>query len=214
MRAPADGQERAGLVRKSVGGTERFSESPAPLQALSPQPSRPRLSLAGDAADRAARTLAERVPPPPPRAKAQDAPPPSAEATPPQPTPQPAKLSPEAAAERQQREQRAAAKARCAALTGLERRLRADAPAAFCDPPPPLKIGIDRDIAELLAGEVSKKTLGRFLVRWTGRAGYLRAVAGGGARYDLDGQAAGEVTADQRETAVAALAARDAEGAP
>jgi sRNA-binding protein len=107
-----------------------------------------------------------------------------------------------------------AARARNAAVTALERRLRADAPAVFGDRPVPLAIGIDRALAALLAGEVSGKTISRFLARWTGRAAYLRAIAGGGSRFDLAGNPAGLVTADQRENAAAALANRAAEGLP
>ena len=97
---------------------------------------------------------------------------------------------------------------RNAAVVALEHRLRELAPAVIRDPPLPLAVGARRNIAALLAGEVSKKMLCRFLARWTRRAAYLRAVAAGGPRYDLVGQPAGTVTADQRETAAATLAER------
>jgi hypothetical protein len=173
------------------------------------------LSLSGDAAARAARTLAERLPAVEPRpAKAPAKPPtdraPATEALPPA-TP---KLTPAQAAKRQEGEQRAAAKARRTAIDALERRMTAVAPAVFGDMPMPLKIGIDHDIAALLGAEARRKTLGRFLARWTRRADYLRAIASGGPRFGLDGHPAGLVTADQAETATASLAALAAKVAP
>ena len=195
MRPRADGHEGAQEVRKSVGGTERFSESPAPSQAP-PATSARRLSLSGDAAARAARTLGERLPAVAPRPAKAPAQPPA--------KPAPAIEAPRPVAPKLER----LPANRNAAVVALEHRLRELAPAVIRDPPLPLAVGARRNIAALLAGEVSKKMLCRFLARWTRRAAYLRAVAAGGPRYDLVGQPAGTVTADQRETAAATLAER------
>ena len=48
----AGGHRGAGMVRKSIGGTDQFSESPAPSQALrSPPPPRPRGTVSDTLAD-------------------------------------------------------------------------------------------------------------------------------------------------------------------
>jgi hypothetical protein len=203
---------------------------------------RPRLTLAGDAADRAARVLAERrpaaamtavawptlpaAPPPPPTpmppTPAETKPPP--EATPPteakrtRSVHQPA--DPETVAWNRAREAewlaaRAEADARAAAeVDALEARLNVLAPLVFIDPPVPLAIGIDRDITARLTGETNTATLSRFLHRWTRRAGYLHAIARGDQRRDLDGQPVGEPTPDQREAAVRWLASQRREVVP
>jgi hypothetical protein len=52
MRPHAAGHEGAGIDRKSIGGTDQFSESPAPSQALrSPPPPRPRGTVSDTLAD-------------------------------------------------------------------------------------------------------------------------------------------------------------------
>ncbi len=51
-RPPAGGRKGAQEVRKSIGGTDQFSESPAPSQALrSPRPPRPRGTVSDTLAD-------------------------------------------------------------------------------------------------------------------------------------------------------------------
>lgn len=70
--------------------------------------------------------------------------------------------------------------------------------------PVPLKIGIDRDlIARYPAATPS--ALSGWLYRWTSTTQYRRQIAAGGIRFDLDGGAAGEITADAAEFARAQL---------
>lgn len=66
-------------------------------------------------------------------------------------------------------------------------------------------------IAELTgmsAKALKEKAVNAALCRYTDTTWYLAAVAAGGARYSLDGQAAGEITAHARKGAKAALKAR------
>jgi hypothetical protein len=80
--------------------------------------------------------------------------------------------------------ERAAAEAADAEMEALLRDL---APKAFADPPSPLAIGIYGPLAELLDGEFDGAAIARFLRLWTRRPAYLRAVAAGEMRLDLDG---------------------------
>jgi hypothetical protein len=86
--------------------------------------------------------------------------------------------------------------------------LRDLAPVVFGDDVVPLKIGIDRDIAARLARETGTAMIGRFLRWWTRRTGYLRALAAGNMRPDLDGNPTGQPTSNQRQLAAKLLTAR------
>ncbi len=83
-------------------------------------------------------------------------------------------------------------------LARVEEVLRGLCPAAFCDPPRPLRIGVFIDLCELLRGEFDGSIIGSFLHAWTRRPAYLDAIARGGPRFDLDGHPVGMVTAGER----------------
>ena len=76
-------------------------------------------------------------------------------------------------------------------------------PAIFASPPPgPLKIGIAKDLQAAFPDR-NKNTISRALGRWMRwhRAWYLRALIAGAARYDLDGNECGTVTAEEQADA-------------
>jgi sRNA-binding protein len=85
-------------------------------------------------------------------------------------------------------------------------------PAAFDQgPTKPLAIGIDTEIREGLAAEVSNKQLSDTLRWWTCRDSYLIALTQPQARrYGLDGSDAGPVTDHDREIAAQRLEERRA----
>ncbi len=94
-----------------------------------------------------------------------------------------------------------AAKAAIAALSELF-------PAAFVgekwEPHKPLKVGIR---ADLIATELlTPSECSHALRAYTGRLQYQKALAAGGPRFGLDGNPTGEVTSDEVELAVAAVA--------
>jgi ProP effector len=89
-------------------------------------------------------------------------------------------------------------------------RLRALFPALFGNPPKPLKLRIQQDIQQRAPGQFSKQALSAFLRRHTGSHGYLVALANAKTRFGLDGEAAGEVSAEHRQAAVEELARRRA----
>jgi ProP effector len=62
-------------------------------------------------------------------------------------------------------------------------------------PHKPLKIGVHNDI--IAAGILHPHEIRAAIGYYRGRLQYQRALAAGGPRYDLDGNVAGEVTADQ-----------------
>ena len=66
----------------------------------------------------------------------------------------------------------------------------------------PLKHGLEEDLAVHLP-EVAPAVIEQALTRWerVRAVAYLRAIAGGGPRYDLEGQPCGEVTAEEAEAA-------------
>jgi ProP effector len=68
----------------------------------------------------------------------------------------------------------------------------------------PLRIGIHADM--VATGLVTPRECTIALTVYCGRVQYQRALAGGGARVGLNGDVAGEVTQDQIEHAVAAVA--------
>jgi sRNA-binding protein len=67
----------------------------------------------------------------------------------------------------------------------------------------PLKVGIHADL--VASGLVTPRECTIALTAYTGRLQYQRAVAAGGARFDLDGNIAGEVAPDQIEHARAVV---------
>lgn len=75
----------------------------------------------------------------------------------------------------------------------------------------PIKLRIQADIHQRAPGVFTKKALSIFLQRHTTGTAYLRAlVAEGAARIDLDGQPAGEVSAEHRDAAGVELERRRA----
>ncbi|MFG5411349.1 ProQ/FinO family protein [Piscinibacter sakaiensis] len=74
----------------------------------------------------------------------------------------------------------------------------------------PLKLRIQADIQQRAPGEFSRRVLGVVLQRHTTSTAYLKALAKGGPRIDLDGQPAGELAEEHRLAAEAELARRRA----
>ncbi len=68
-----------------------------------------------------------------------------------------------------------------------------------CEPHRPLKTGIRADIVAL--GVLTEREAKAALRLYASRTMYQRAIAAGGVRIDLNGNAAGEVTAEEVETA-------------
>lgn len=83
-------------------------------------------------------------------------------------------------------------------------------PALFKGQPKPLKLRIQVDIQERAPGVFSKQALSAFFRRYTGATSYLIAVSRGTQRFDLDGQAAGELAEEHRKVAADELARRRA----
>jgi ProP effector len=76
----------------------------------------------------------------------------------------------------------------------------------------PLAIGIHRSLLQTWP-EINAATLRATLRRHTASTRYLKAVATGSVRFGLDGQAAGEVTDEQKQQASEALRERFRKGA-
>jgi ProP effector len=76
--------------------------------------------------------------------------------------------------------------------------------------PKPLKLRIQADIQQRAPGVFTKRSLSAFLHRHTTSNAYLRALVAAPARADLDGQNAGEVSAEHRQAAQAELDRRRA----
>lgn len=74
--------------------------------------------------------------------------------------------------------------------------------------PKPLKLRIQADLQQRAPGVFTRKALSAFLHRHTTSTAYLRALANAPQRIDLDGLAAGEVSAEHREAAIAELQRR------
>ena len=72
----------------------------------------------------------------------------------------------------------------------------------------PLKLRIQADIQQRAPGEFARQALSAFLRRHTGSTGYLVALTKSPHRYDLDGNPAGEPSAEHRQAAVDELARR------
>ncbi|WP_249937217.1 ProQ/FINO family protein [Roseateles sp. DAIF2] len=81
-------------------------------------------------------------------------------------------------------------------------------PALFDGAPKPLKLRIQADIQERAPGQFTKQLLSAVLRRYTGGTAYLIALTKASERFDLDGQPAGELSAEHREAAVTELARR------
>jgi hypothetical protein len=88
--------------------------------------------------------------------------------------------------------------------------LKALFPALFAGAVKPLKLRIQVDIQERAPGVFSKQVLSSFFRRHTGSTSYLLAVSKATHRIDLDGQPAGEVSAEHRQIALDELARRRA----
>jgi len=83
-------------------------------------------------------------------------------------------------------------------------------PAVFSNPPKPLAIGIDRDIAAALVhvgSEYGTADLNAALARWTSQPACLRAITLGLPRVDLTGQPVSLPTPSERRDAAKKLAA-------
>src|ERR1700738_2780179 len=65
----------------------------------------------------------------------------------------------------------------------------------------PLKVGIQDDLITATAGAITVREIRDALCRYTGNVHYLRGVAAGGERIDLDGKPAGQVTPSEAEHA-------------
>lgn len=125
---------------------------------------------------------------------AEDAAPTAAAPQPEAPQPEPQPLSPTQPAPAQRPPELAPAE--CAAL------LAARFPAVFGkDVHRPLKLRIAADIQQQLPNTFTKRALSAFLHRHTTSTLYLKALANEPSRYDLDGAAAGEVSAEHRQAA-------------
>ncbi len=84
-------------------------------------------------------------------------------------------------------------------------------PALFAATPPlPVKLRIHVDIQHRAPNVFTRKSLSTFLHRYTTSTAYLRALAASSQRFDLDGQAVGEVSAEHREAAGTEVARRRA----
>ena len=83
-------------------------------------------------------------------------------------------------------------------------------PALFVGAAKPLKLRIQLDIQQRAPGVFSKQALSAFFRRYTGSTSYLIAVSRATQRFDLDGQPAGELSAEHRQAALDELARRRA----
>lgn len=83
-------------------------------------------------------------------------------------------------------------------------------PALFGGPVKPLKLRIQVDIQERAPGVFTKQVLSAFFRRHTGSTSYLIAVSKAAHRFDLDGQASGEISDEHRQVALDELARRRA----
>lgn len=77
-------------------------------------------------------------------------------------------------------------------------------PDLFCDPPKPLAIGIYDDLMAQLGQKEGHSWLKRGVYSWVNSWSYKKALAAGGARFNLDGES-GVVSPEEQEHAVARL---------
>lgn len=82
-----------------------------------------------------------------------------------------------------------------------KRQLMEAHPAVFSKPCKPLRIGVFDDLMRAHEGQISKKTLCKFMRMHTSHTGYLMGLASGGPRYALDGSKDGVITEMERENA-------------
>ncbi|ECC3466240.1 proQ/FINO family protein [Salmonella enterica subsp. enterica] len=84
------------------------------------------------------------------------------------------------------------------------RRVLAFWPALFnLDNPKPLKVGVLNDLMQDISARnltIGAGVLKAAIASYTRRIRYQKALAAGGARYDLNGQPCGEVTQEQQQT--------------
>ncbi|EHI7336386.1 prop effector [Salmonella enterica] len=76
------------------------------------------------------------------------------------------------------------------------------------DNPKPLKVGVLDDLMQDISASnlaIGAGVLRGVLASYTRRVRYQKALAAGGARYDLNGQPCGEVTPEQQQQAAGAL---------
>lgn len=104
----------------------------------------------------------------------------------------------------------AAAAAADASPAAVAHELKQRFPALFSGAPKPLKLRIQADIQERAPGVFTKQALSAFFRRYTGSTSYLIALSRASHRFDLDGQPAGELSAEHRDAAVQELARRRA----
>lgn len=81
-------------------------------------------------------------------------------------------------------------------------------PGLFVGRPKPVKLRIQADIQERAPGRFSKAQLSTFLRRHTGGTGYLIALTQAKTRFDLDGNPAGEISAEHLAAAKEELTRR------
>lgn len=81
-------------------------------------------------------------------------------------------------------------------------------PALFSGPAKPIMLKVQQAIEARAPGRFTKKALSGFLARHTASTGYLIALTRSEQRFDLDGQPAGELSAEHREAARNLLAQR------
>lgn len=81
-------------------------------------------------------------------------------------------------------------------------------PALFAGAPKPIKLRIQSDIEARAPGRFTRQALTAFLRRHTGTTAYLNALLRASNRFDLDGQPAGELSAEHRAAAEQALKER------
>ena len=74
--------------------------------------------------------------------------------------------------------------------------------------PLPIKLRIQADIQQRAPGLFNKKSLSIFLHRHTTSTAYIKALLNAPHRFDLDGQAAGEIAQEHRDAAVAEMERR------
>ncbi len=95
-------------------------------------------------------------------------------------------------------------------LEACTRELKARFPALFDGPPKPVKLRIQADIQQRAPGVFTRQALSVFLRRHTGSSAYLVALTQVSQRLDLDGQPAGDISAEHRDAATEELTRRRA----
>ena len=63
------------------------------------------------------------------------------------------------------------------------------------------KLGINREIVDVMSDRMSASSVRDFLWRWFGRMEYLGVIARGGARHDLQGKPCGTITEEEASRA-------------